>query len=89
MEKGPVLSDGMLYQALQKHLFLYEPQDFPCENTSHIVAFSPAVTLFWTWEQKAQLRWTVKKDSEECSVQTAYYDCEVHNDKPCFWQFQR
>lgn len=38
MEKGPVLSNGLFSQALQRHLFLYEPQDFPCENTHLILS---------------------------------------------------
>lgn len=69
------------------HLFLYESHNFPCENRSYCT-FSLSVTLFWTCEQKAQMRWTANKGSDQCSVQTTRDYCEVQNDKPSFWQYQ-
>lgn len=61
---------------------------FPLWKHVSYCTFSLAVTLFWTREQKAQMRWTANKERDQCSVHTTYYYCEVQNDKPCFWQYQ-
>lgn len=75
MEKGPVLSDGMWYQALQRNSCMSHKISLA---KTHLILSRfhwQLCFFFWTWEQKAQSRWIVKKDSEKRSVFTAYYYC--------------